>query len=132
MDAPNTPDYLELPAPEMAATKAFYTQVFGWHWQDYGPTYAALDGAQGLEVALNGEAVSAPPHRPEAQNAVGPFALFSSDDLDALATAVTEAGGHVLTAIYPYPGGHRFHFVDPSGNVLGAYRSAPAEESNHV
>ena len=28
-----------------------------------------------------------------------------------------------MSPIYGYPGGHRFHFADPSGNILGVYRS---------
>ena len=30
-------DYLELPATDMAAHKAFYASAFDWVFQDYGP-----------------------------------------------------------------------------------------------
>ncbi|MEZ5269283.1 MAG: TIGR03086 family metal-binding protein [Microthrixaceae bacterium] len=47
-------DYLGLPAADIAATKAFYTSVFGWSWVDYGPAYSASTSGP-VEVALNGE-----------------------------------------------------------------------------
>ena len=93
MSASARPDYIELPATDVAATKAFYTKAFGWTWQDFGPTYAAVEAADGaIEVALNGEAVPVALHAPEAQNAVGPLVLFSSTDLEALLGGVESAG----------------------------------------
>ena len=34
-----TLDYIEFPATDMAATKAFYEEVLGWTFTDYGPDY---------------------------------------------------------------------------------------------
>ncbi len=116
-----TLNYLELPAPELAATKRFYSDVFGWVWTDYGPSYAStvLDG---FEVALTSEATVAAAPTPQSESSVGPLALFQGDDLVAQIEALTTAGGTVVTAPFDYPGGSRFHFRDPSGNVLGVYR----------
>ena len=47
--------------------------------------------------------------------------LLFSDDLDATAEAITAAGGEVVDGPYEFPGGRRFHFVDPSGNELGVW-----------
>ena len=33
----NTVDYIEFPATDITATKAFYTKAFGWNFVDYGP-----------------------------------------------------------------------------------------------
>ncbi|MGF2948601.1 VOC family protein [Microbacterium alcoholitolerans] len=46
---------------------------------------------------------------------------INSDDLDATVTAVTSAGGTIVAGPYPFPGGRRFEFTDPSGNRLGVY-----------
>lgn len=46
-------DYLELPSTDLAATKDFYTQAFGWGFVDYGPTYAAFD--QGLDGGFDAD-----------------------------------------------------------------------------
>ena len=40
---PNTIDYVEMPSKDLAATKDFFTQLFGWSFQDYGPDYCAFD-----------------------------------------------------------------------------------------
>jgi hypothetical protein len=38
-------DYIEFPATDIAKTKAFYEQVFGWNFTDYGPDYTSfVDG----------------------------------------------------------------------------------------
>ena len=41
-------------------------------------------------------------------------------------TAADPDHGEVVSPPYGYPGGRRFHFRDPSGNVLGVYRSNQA------
>ncbi len=30
-------DYIEFPATDMAAMKSFYSAVYGWSFEDYGP-----------------------------------------------------------------------------------------------
>lgn len=115
-------NYVELPAPALDASKQFFAAAFGWEFIDYGPTYsAAMSGS--VEVGLSAEAVAGAKHAPAAENAVGPLVLFNSDDLSATLAAVEAAGGEIISAPYDYPGGRRFHFVDPSGNVLGVYQS---------
>jgi predicted enzyme related to lactoylglutathione lyase len=36
-------------------------------------------------------------------------------------SAVRAAGGVVVQGPYPFPGGRRFHFTDPSGNELAVW-----------
>ena len=38
----NQIDYIELPALDIAKTKAFYDSVFGWTFTDYGPDYTSF------------------------------------------------------------------------------------------
>ena len=40
---------------------------------------------------------------------------------DAALASVLAAGGRVMAELHDYPGGRRFTFADPSGNVLGVY-----------
>ncbi|WP_445257006.1 VOC family protein [Nocardioides aurantiacus] len=54
----------------------------------------------------------------------GPLVLLFSDDLDSTVSAVEEAGGDIVAPPYGFPGGRRFHFRDPSGNVLGVWAEA--------
>ncbi len=116
-------DYIELPCTDLEVAKAFFTSVFGWEWVDYGPTYAASTST-GIEVALNGQATVGAPHAPGEENAVGTFVLFQTDDLVALEAEIRSAGGDIVSPVYAYPGGHRLHFADPSGNILGVYKNA--------
>ncbi len=116
--------YVELPAPEFEDSKRFYNRVFGWDWTQYGPVYAAYEGGS-VEVGLNGGAVAAPAHAQGAEDSIGPLVLLSCGDLEAKEADVVAAGGVIVSQIYPYPGGRRFHFLDPSGNILGVYQSDP-------
>ncbi len=35
-------NYVEFPAGDLAATKAFFIQAFGWSFVDYGPAFASF------------------------------------------------------------------------------------------
>lgn len=104
-------DYVELPGGDLAATKAFYGQAFGWSFMDYGPTYAAFE-----EAGLEGGFQADPAERPS-----GALVVLYAHDLEAMAAKVTAAGGQVVKPIFAFPGGRRFHFRDPSGNELAAW-----------
>src|SRR5882724_6169068 len=98
--------YLELPATDVPALKYFYEQIFGWTFQDYGDDYAAFEGA-GLDGGLNGD----PNHKPKSA-----LVVLETKELEAMETKVRDAGGIISLPIFAYPGGRRFHFVDPNGN----------------
>ncbi len=108
-------DYVELPsATAHELTRAFYARAFGWNFTDYGPDYSATtDGV--TDVGLNGspdEALSAP------------LPVIRVDDLEAAFGAVQKAGGTIARAIYGFPGGRRFHFIDPGGSELAVWQAA--------
>ena len=103
-------DYVELPGGDLAATKDFYAAAFGWSFQDYGPDYAALQDA-GLDGGF------------DATTATGtePLVILKAADLEAALARVEAAGGEVVDPIFDFPGGRRFHFRDPAGNLLGVW-----------
>ena len=104
-------DYVEFPATELTATKAFYTAAFGWSFTDYGPDYAAFEG-EGTDGGFTSDAESAP---------AKPLVVLYAHDLEATETSVRDAGGVVTRPIFSFPGGRRFHFHDPSGNELAVW-----------
>lgn len=104
-------DYVELPATDMSAMKAFYGTAFGWQFEDWGPDYMAFSNA-GLEGGFR-KTDAAPPRG-------GALIIFYAEDLAAAETAVTAAGGEVLEH-HEFPGGRRFHFADPTGNELAVW-----------
>lgn len=105
-------DYLEMPAPagSIDRVKAFYVRAFDWSFTDYGPSYSAY--SEGLDGGFDGT--------PENQ-ATKPLPVLYSDDLEASLASVEAAGGRIVQAIFPFPGGRRFHFTDPAGNELAVW-----------
>jgi predicted enzyme related to lactoylglutathione lyase len=41
--------------------------------------------------------------------------------LDDVYRKVAESGGKIVREIFEFPGGKRFHFADPNGNVLAVW-----------
>ncbi len=104
-------DYIELPTTDIAAAKAFYTGVFGWTTQDWGPDYSSFEDGR-----LTGG------FRKEAEVvAGGPLVVLYAVHLEAVEAAVRSHGGAVVKEIFSFPGGRRFHFTDPSGNELAVW-----------
>ncbi len=104
-------NYIELPLRDIEATKTFYGSLFGWQFQDWGPTYISFSGA-GIDGGFNGEATA---------NAPGILVVLFVNDLEAIEAAVRAAGGDIVQPIYTFPGGRRFHFHDPNGNELAIW-----------
>jgi uncharacterized protein len=100
--------YLELPAQELAASRNFYANLFGWTFQEYGPTYAAFSGS-GTEGGLNGD---------PAERTKAPLAVIESQNIEETEQSILKAGGKITLPIFSFPGGRRFHFTDPAGNEL--------------
>ncbi len=105
-------DYLELAAMPASfdAVKAFYAAAFGWTFTDYGPTYASF--SEGLDGGFQAD--------PEEAHAA-PLPVLYSQDLEETLMAVEAAGGRIARPIFAFPGGRRFHLVDPAGNELAVW-----------
>ena len=109
-------DYVELAVDDLGQATAFYAKALGWSFNDYGGEYAGIQdpGNPGREVGgLN-------PH-PATSRGDGLIALCRTEDADAALASVREAGGRITTEMTDYPGGRRFMFADPFGNILGVY-----------
>ena len=106
------PNFIELPAPDLAAAKSFYSGLFGWSLTDYGPTYSCTTTGD-VDVGLQGDQQAAP---------AAPLPVVEVEDLEAAFTAVTKLGGTIVKPIFSFPGGRRFHFRDPNGNELAAWK----------
>lgn len=111
-------NYVELTVSDLAVAKAFYRDAFGWEFNDYGPSYAGIRGADGAEV---GGILESPDVRSSNSSTASPFVILFSEDLDASLQEIVKAGGRILQEPYAFPGGRRLHFADPSGNELGVW-----------
>ena len=108
-------DYVELPsATAHELTRAFYARAFGWTFTDYGPDYAATTSGD-VDLGLNGQPSAA---------LAAPLPVIQVPDLEAAFEAVMKAGGVIAKPIFSFPGGRRFHFIDPSGSELAVWQSA--------
>ena len=109
-------DYLEYPAVDLEATKAFFSTVFAWKFTDYGPDYTAFarqgDGVEGGFYRARLKSIS---------EKGAALTVFYSDDLELTQKSIVDAGGDICVPTYGFPGGKRFHFKDPSGNELGVW-----------
>lgn len=104
-------DYIEFKAHDLEITKSFYTKLFGWKFTDYGPTYTSFSEsgiAGGFETTKNAIAN-------------GALVVLYHEDLDSLKSEIEKTGGEITKDIFSFPGGKRFHFMDPSGNELAVW-----------
>ncbi len=107
-------NYVEYPAHDLAATKAFFQTAFGWSFDDHGPDYAAFSG-EGVDGGF---------FRSElASSTAGGSALviFYSERLEDTLAKVAAAGARITKPIFTFPGGRRFHFTEPSGNEFAVW-----------
>jgi hypothetical protein len=107
------PNFIELPARDLAASRAFFEAAFGMTMTGFGPTYACtLTGD--VDIGLQADPQEA---------TKAPLPVIRVDDLEATLAAVTAAGAAVTKPIFGFPGGRRFHFLDPAGNELAAMQA---------
>jgi uncharacterized protein len=52
--------------------------------------------------------------------------VFYSDRLEETQAKIERAGGRVVKPIFKFPGGRRFHFVEPSGNEFAVWSESGA------
>ncbi len=107
-------NYVEFCTNNVEKAKRFYSAVFGWSFQDWGPEYISFDQASaGLDGGFrNGEAD---------RGAGAPLVILYSRDLKATEEAVVAAGGSIVVPTFEFPGGRRFHLADGCGNVLAVW-----------
>src|SRR5581483_2864270 len=96
-------DYIEFPATDIPRTKDFYSGVFGWKFEDYGPDYTSF-----ADGRIAGGFWTAP------VTVGGPLVIIYAADLEAMLAAVESAGGTIVKPTFSFPGGRRFHFKDPN------------------
>ena len=111
MNRNKTIDYVEFRANNLPAIKQFYSQVFGWEFEDYGPEYTSFKDGRIAGGFTRG---------PVAPGA-GPLIVIYVDDLSSTEKQIKDAGGKITKNIFTFPGGSRFHFADPDGNELAAW-----------
>ncbi len=105
-------NYIEFVTTSIERSKQFYSYVFGWSFQDWGPDYISFSAASaGIDGGfMLGES-----------KAGSPLAILYASDLPAIQRAILAAGGQITIPAYDFPGGRRFHFSDGAGNTLAVW-----------
>ena len=108
-------DYIEFSVTDVAAAKSFYSEVFGWKFQDYGPDYSSFDDGslQGGISKVNQVRMG------------GPLVVVYALELETIQQCILDNGGVIVRETFEFPGGRRFHFRDPSGNELAVWSDQP-------
>ena len=107
-------NYVEFPCTNLGQTKAFFEQVFGWSFVDYGPEYTSFSN-QGLDGGFFKSELKATTQTGSA------LLVFYSARLEDTLAKVEQAGGVIVQPIFTFPGGRRFHFAEPSGNEFAVW-----------
>ena len=107
-------NYIELPANDLNKIKQFYTEAFNWTFTDYGPDYTAfsdsgvLGGFYTSDLSTNADKGSA-------------LIVLNTHELEKCKEKILSCGGRIKTDIFSFPGGRRFHFLDPCDNELAVW-----------
>jgi predicted enzyme related to lactoylglutathione lyase len=102
-------DYIEIPAKDPQRARDFFSGLFGWAFEDYGPDYCSFNDGRIYGGFYRSDAVVA-------VAAGAPLIVYYRENLEEATQKVEELGGAISKAIFSFPGGHRFHFTDPNGN----------------
>jgi predicted enzyme related to lactoylglutathione lyase len=97
-------NYIEFVSTDIQRSKRFYSAVFGWSFEDWGPDYisfttpgAGIDGGFRSGEVLTGQTSS------------------------PLVVLYAAEGGTITVPTFDFPGGRRFHFADGAGNTLAVW-----------
>lgn len=102
--------YIEFLSKDINRAKEFYSKSFGWKFVDYGPNYTAFEGDYVDGGFTPGEPVKGTV-----------LVILYSNDIESTQQKVVAAGGQISKDIFSFPGGKRFHFIDPDGYELAVW-----------
>lgn len=103
--------YIEFKANDIEKVKQFYAECFGWTFRDYGPDYASFS-----ESGVYGGF-----EKSEKDIVNGALVVLFHHNIDLIKAKIMATGGEISKDIFSFPGGRRFHFLDPSGNELAVW-----------
>src|SRR5437764_11870575 len=104
-DAANKIDYIEFQAPEIAATKKFFEQLFAWKFTDYGPDYTSFaDGRIAGRFAKSDKRSTVA--------AGGVLVVFYHPRLEVVRKRVLDLGGKITADSFSFPRSLHFQFIE--------------------
>ncbi len=120
MRSENCVDYVEIPVTDLNKARDFFAALFGWSFESWGDDYMSFNDGR-FDGGFRRSAEPAPSN--------GVLLVFFSVDLERDVERVQELGATISEPIFPFPGGRRFHFIDPTGNEFAIW-SADSKPAN--
>ncbi len=99
-------DYVEIPVTNLKKARDFFSALFDWSFEEWGEEYMSFNDGRfdgGFRLSKSPAPTS------------GLLLIFFSTNLERDFDRVQELGATISESIFPFPGGRRFHFVDPTG-----------------
>ena len=115
----NRIDYIEIPVTDPAGARDFFAALMGWEFQEWGDDYISFNDGR-FDGGFRRSEQPAP--------ASGVLVVFFSTDLERDRDRVVELGATISHDIFEFPGGRRFHFVDPVGNEYAIWAEVHDEQ----
>jgi predicted enzyme related to lactoylglutathione lyase len=107
--------YLEIPAPDVRRSAAFYQAVVGWQIRERGDGSLAFDDGVG-QVSGTWKAGRPP------SSAIGLLIYIMVDDVAATLELVKAHGGEIVQPVGGDTPEITARFRDPGGNIIGLYQ----------
>lgn len=104
-------DNIEFVVSDIARSREFFGKAFGWTFTDYGQAYCEFSDGR-----MTGGLAKGSPVTPG-----GPLVILYTDDLAETQRRVEAAGARIVKSVFAFPGGRRFHFLDPDGYELAVW-----------
>ncbi len=112
--------HVEIPADDVGSSKQFYTEVFGWSFQDLPMDQGVYAMYETRKGGIGGGIMTPLQGAPKS---IVNYILV--DQIEPILEQILSQGGDVLlpkTQVGDM--GWMAHFMDPSGNVLGLWKTA--------
>jgi len=103
-------DNIEFAVGDIARSRAFYGEVFGWTFTEFGPAYCEFTDGR-----LTGG------FTPGTPQPGGPLIILYAEDLAETQRRVEAGGARITTPTFDFTGGSRFHFTDLDGYELAVW-----------
>ncbi|MCW8108893.1 VOC family protein [Alteromonas ponticola] len=107
-------NYLEIPSQNIPLTKTFFKNVFNWSFTDYGEDYVAFSTPE-IEGGFYASSEASRVNKGAA------LIVFYSDNLAQTQSLIENANGIIVKPIFSFPGGRRFHFIEPGGSEFAVW-----------
>jgi predicted enzyme related to lactoylglutathione lyase len=118
---PGVPSWVDLASPDPEASATFYSGLFGWEVQSAGPIEES--GGYGMFTLRGKQVAGVGPIMQEGQPPAWSV-YVATEDADAVAARVSEAGGNVLFGPTDVMDAGRLAvFAHPAGGTIGTWQA---------